>query len=156
MSGIENIVPGFAAALARAPVTFATHRKLLKAMEQTPISARVRAQIGLAIAQQLRCEYCIWVQTCIAEGEGLSGEDVFLARAGTALDPHEATIVKMACHVVSGGVFRNFVEPDAARGLRNAEVRAVVTEVALAIVNGYVVQSIAPTARDTAGLRRAG
>jgi AhpD family alkylhydroperoxidase len=155
MNGIESIVPGFSAALARAPVTLATHRKLLKAQEQTPLSARSRAQIGLAIAQQMRCEYCIWVQSCLAEREGLTGEDAFLARAGTALDPYEAVIVRMACHVVSGGVFRNFVEPDAALCLGRAETKAVVTEVALAIVNWYVVQSIAPTTRDTVGLRRA-
>jgi AhpD family alkylhydroperoxidase len=156
MNSIESIVPGFSAALARAPVTLATQRKLLKALEQTPLPTRSRALIGLAIAQQLRCDYCIWVQTCIAEGAGLTGEDIFLARAGTALDPYEAAIVKMACRVVSGGVFRNFVDPDAARSVGNAEATAVVTEVALAIVNWYVVQSIAPTTRDTVGSRRAG
>jgi AhpD family alkylhydroperoxidase len=156
MNSIESIVPGFTAALARAPVTLATHRKLLKALEQTPLSARCRAQIALAIAQQLRCEYCVWVQTCVAEGAGLTGEDIFLARAGTALDPHEAAIVKMAFRVVSGGVFRNFVDPDAVRCVGSAEATAVVTEVALAIVNWYVVQSIAPTTRDTVGSRRAG
>lgn len=156
MNGIESIVPGFSAALARAPVTLATHRKLMKARAQAPISARSRAQIGIAIAQQLRCEYCVWVQTCIAEAAGLTAEDVFLARAGTALDPHEAAIVKMACLVVSGGIFHNRIAPDLAPSLGNLEAAAVVTEVAFAIVNCYVVQSVAPAIRDTVGTRRAG
>jgi AhpD family alkylhydroperoxidase len=117
MNAIESIVPGFATALGRAPVTLATHRKLLKALEHSQLPDRSRAQIGLAVAQQLRCEYCIWVQTCVAEAAGLNGEDVSLARAGTALDAHEAAIVRLACRIVVDGVFRNRVEPHAARNL---------------------------------------
>jgi AhpD family alkylhydroperoxidase len=155
MNAIASIVPGFNSALGRAPVTLATHHKLVKAREGAPLSARSRAQIGLAIAQQLRCEYCVWVQSCLAEAAGLSGEDIFMARAGTALVAHEAHIVKLACSVVSGGVFRNRLDPEATRGLEEAEAAAVVTEVAFAIVNCYVVQSIAPATRDTL-TRRAG
>jgi AhpD family alkylhydroperoxidase len=156
MVAIDSIAPGFAQALESAPVTLATHRKLLKALEQTPLTARSRAQIGLAIAQQLRCEYCIWVQTCIAEAAGLNGEDVCLARAGTALDLHEASIVKLACRAVSGGVFHNRVDRSQMGSLGDVEAAAVITEVALAIVNCYVLQSIAPTRRDTVGSRRFG
>jgi AhpD family alkylhydroperoxidase len=156
MSRIENIVPGFTAALGRAPVTQVTHHKLLKALEESPISGRSRALIGLAIAQQLRCEYCIWVQTCLAQAAGLNGEDIVLARAGTALSAHEAKIVKMARRVVSDGIFRNRIDPDAQAGLGDFEAAAVVTEVALVIVNCYVLQSLAPTPRDTVGSRRAG
>jgi AhpD family alkylhydroperoxidase len=155
MNAIESIVPGFATALGRAPVTLATHRKLLKALEHSQLSNRSRAQIGLAVAQQLRCEYCIWVQTCVAEATGLNGEDVILARAGTALDAHEAAIARLACRIVVDGVFRNRVKPHAAHNLGNAAVAAVVMEVAFAIVNCYVLQSIAPAARDTVGTRRA-
>jgi AhpD family alkylhydroperoxidase len=156
MNAIESIVPGFATALGRAPVTLATHRKLLKALEHSRLPSRSRAQIGLAVAQQLRCEYCIWVQTCVAEAAGLNGEDVILARAGTALDAHEAAIVKLAYRIVLDGVFRNRVAPNAARNLADAVGGAVVMEVAFAIVNCYVLQSIAPAASDTVGARRAG
>jgi AhpD family alkylhydroperoxidase len=153
---IETIVPGFTAALGRAPVTLATHGKLARALEASPLPARSRALIGVAIAQQLRCEYCVWVQTCVAEAAGLTGEDIFLARAGTALSAREATLLKLACRVVSGGVFRSSVDPASSRGLADTEAAAVVTEVAFAIVNCYVLQSIAPAARDTVGTRRAG
>jgi len=156
MKDIDSIVPGFTAALARSPVTLATHCKLLKVLDHSPLTGRSRAQIGLAIAQQLRCEYCLWVQTSVAEAAGLSGEDVVFARAGTALDAHEAAIIKLACRIVSGGVFHHCVELEAVRDLGDAEAAAVVTEVAFAIVNCYVLQSIAPSARDTVGTRRAG
>lgn len=156
MNAIASIVPGFETALGRAPVTLATHRKLVAALEHSPLTARSRAQIGLAIAQQLRCEYCIWVQACLAEAAGLGAEDIVFARAGTALDPHESAIVKLAGRIVANGVFRNRIEPDASRLLGDAEAAAVVTEVALAIVNCYVLQSIAPAVRDTVGTRRAG
>jgi hypothetical protein len=86
---------------------------------------------------------------------GLNGEDVILARAGTALDAHEAAIARLACRIVVDGVFRNRVKPHAAHNLGNAAVAAVVMEVAFAIVNCYVLQSIAPAACDTVGTRRA-
>jgi AhpD family alkylhydroperoxidase len=156
MDAIDTIVPGFTPALEGAPVTLATHRKLLKALEETPLSERNRVQVGIAIAQQLRCEYCVWVQSCLAARAGLTGEEIFLAGAGTALDHHEAAIVKLACRAVSGGVFRNRVEPGFAGPLTEVEAAAVITEVALAIVNCYVLQSIAPTQKDTVGSRRAG
>jgi AhpD family alkylhydroperoxidase len=156
MMGIDSIVPGFTAALGRAPVTLATHGNLLKALGHSPLPDRNRAQIGLAIAQQLRCEYCLWVQGCVAEAAGLNGEDILFARAGTALDAHEAALVKLACRIVSSGVFRHCVELEAVRDLQDAEAAAVVTEVAFVIVNCYVLQSIAPVARDTVGTRRAG
>ena len=154
MDAIDRIVPGFASALGQAPVTLATQRKLLATLEQTPLSARSRAQIALAIAQRLNCEYCVWVHSCLAEAAGLSGEDIFFARAGTARDPREAAIVKMSCQVVSDGVFRNRLAPEAARALGEPEAAAVVAEVALAIVHCYVLQSIAPAARDAVGTRR--
>lgn len=155
MTPIESIVPGFAPALGRAPVTLATLRKLRAAVEQTPLSARSRALIAVAIAHQLRCDYCVWVHSCLAGTSGLTGEDIFLAGAGTALDKREAAIVKLACRVVSDGVFKNPLATTASRNLGEPEAAAVVAEVALAIVNCYVLQSIAPAARDTVGSRRA-
>jgi AhpD family alkylhydroperoxidase len=156
MTAIESIVPGFVDALGRAPVTLATHRKLAAALRDTPLTERSRALIAVAIAQQLRCEYCIWVHSCLAEAAGVGAEDIFLARTGTALDRDEAALVKMACEVVAGGIFRNRLDPEASRRLGGPRATAVVTEVALAIVNCYVLQSIAPMTRDTVDTGRAG
>jgi AhpD family alkylhydroperoxidase len=155
MNAIDSIVPGFATALGRAPVTLATHRKLLAALGEAPLPTRSRAQIAVAIAQRLHCDYCVWVHSCLAEAAGLSAEDIFFARAGTALDPGEAAIVKTACTVVAKGIFRNRLPEDATRSLGEPQAAAVVVEVALAIVNCYVLQSIAPAARATVGTRRA-
>jgi AhpD family alkylhydroperoxidase len=151
MNEIDAIVPGFTSALQSGPVTLAAHLKLTRALEECQLSSRTRARIGLAIAQQLRCDYCIWVHSLLAEAAGLGSEDIFFARAGTALDPREAAIVKLACRVVAGGVFQNRIECDAAsaRFIGKAEVADVVTQVAYAVVNCYVLQSLAPVARET-------
>jgi AhpD family alkylhydroperoxidase len=150
MNEIDAIVPGFSAALQSGPVTLAAHLKLTRALEESRMSPETRARIGLAIAQQLRCEYCIWVHTLLAESAGLDAEDIFFARAGTALDPREAALVRLACRVVAGGVFQNRIECDAAtaRLIGKAEVADVVTQVAQAVVNCYVLQSLAPVARE--------
>jgi AhpD family alkylhydroperoxidase len=151
MNEIEAIVPGFTTALESGPVTMAAHLKLARALEESQLPAQARARIGLAIAQLLRCEYCVWVHSLLAEGVGLTAEDIFFVRAGTALDPRDAAIVKLACRVVAGGVFQNRIECDeaTARCIGKAEVSDVVTQVAFAVVNCYVLQSLAPAARET-------
>lgn len=156
MTAIESIVPGFVDALGRAPVTLATHRKLAAALRDTPLTERSHALIAVAIAQQLRCEYCIWVHSCLAEAAGVGAEDVFLARAGTALDRDEAArgfgVEAVAEDAARDDLARHLHE----RRLGEPRATAVVTEVALAIVNCYVLQSIAPTTRDKVGTGRAG
>src|SRR6478609_12224310 len=85
MKGIDTLVPGFEAALESIPGTLSAHRRLEKALEGGVFTPRMRAQIGLAVAQQIRCDYCQWVFACLAGKAGLTGEDIVFACAGTAI-----------------------------------------------------------------------
>ena len=157
MNGIDTLVPGFATALESIPGTLHAHRRLEKALEGGSFSARMRAQIGLAVAQQIRCDYCQWVYQCVAAKAGLSGEDLVFASAGTAIDRREAAMLRLARRMVAGGILlkKVDVEPRDNGVLREAEVAEVAAHVAFTILTCYVLQGIAPTRGKPAPSRRA-
>lgn len=157
MKGIDTVVPGFAGALEKIPGTLHAHSRLEKALEGGTFTARMRAQVALAVAHQIRCDYCEWVLSCLAGKAGLSGEDQVFAAAGSAIDRREAAILRLARRMVSGGILlkKVDVEPRDIGVLREAEVAEVAAHVAFTILTCYVLQGIAPTRDKSAPTRRA-
>jgi hypothetical protein len=117
----------------------------------------MRAQIGLAVAQQIRCDYCQWVMGRLASKAGLCGEDQVFASAGTAIDRREAAMLRLAQRMVAGGILlkKVDVEPRDVGVLREAEVAEVAAHVAFTILTCYVLQGIAPMRGKSAPTRRA-
>ena len=157
MKAIDTLVPGFATALEGIPGTLHAHKRLEKALEGGVFSARMRAQVALAVAHQIRCDYCQWVMGRVAAQAGLSGEDALLASAGSALDRREAAMLRLARRMVSGGILlkKVDVEPRDIGVLRESEVAEVAAHVAYTILTCYVLQGIAPTRGKPAPSRRA-
>jgi AhpD family alkylhydroperoxidase len=146
MKDITSLVPGFAAALERAPGTLSTYRDLARALEHSVLPLRCRAQIGLLIAQAVGCEYCAWVHSCLADAQGLNAEDVLFARAGSSRDRHEAAILRVAHKMVAGDELRDALEfvPSQARSASCTVLAEISAHVAFAILTCYVLQGIAP------------
>jgi len=156
MNDLDTLVPGFAAALERVPGTLHAHRRLEKALEVGNLSARHRALIGVAVAHQMRCDYCAWIYTRIAADRGLSGEDILLASAGAALDRREAAIMRLAQRMVAGGILLKRIEcdPRDLGVLADSEVAEIAAHVALAILTCYVLQGLAPSSCGRAAQSR--
>ena len=148
MKEIQSIVPGFDAALDRASWTRTTHDNLARGLAKSVLPLRCRAQIGLLVAQQIRCEYSLWVHSCLAASVGMGAEDVLLAQMGGARDKHEAAILRIAYRMMSGGELRAAVErhPDAFAGTGQTVLTEIAAHVAYAVLACYVLQSIAPRA----------
>jgi AhpD family alkylhydroperoxidase len=152
MKDLNTLVPGFAAALESVPGTLHAHRRLEKALEAGNLSPRNRAQIGVAVAHQVHCDYCIWIYSRIAADRGVSGEDIVFASAGAALDRREAAVMRLAQRMVAGGILLKRVDcdPQDVGLLSESEVAEVAAHVALAILTCYVLQGLAPSARGRA------
>jgi AhpD family alkylhydroperoxidase len=139
-------VPGFLPALQRSPAALEARTKLARTIDEGRLPARTRAQIALVVAQESRCDYCVWAQTVVARQGGLKWEDVTLACAGTAVDPREAAIVRLARVIARTGCF----SPDEVRHLARDplitpnDVVEVVANAALAVLDNYMIQSLAP------------
>ena len=147
MKEIDSVVPGFAAALESIPGTFHAHRRLQSALEGGAFPEKLRAQIALAVAGQIHCDYCSWVIGCVASKAGLTGEEAMLATMGTSLERREAAVLRLAQRMVSGGILlrKVDVEPRDHGVLRESEIAEVAAHVAYTILTCYVVQGIAPS-----------
>jgi hypothetical protein len=158
MKDVASVVPGFEAALDRAPWTRATHANLSRVLEKSVLPLRCRAQIGLLVAQQIRCDYSLWVHGCVAESAGLNGEDIVLAQLGTARDKHEAAVLRIAYRMMSGGELRDAIarDPAAVAGAAQTVLTEIAAHVAYAVLSCYVLQSVAPRVGvESAQTRRA-
>ena len=149
-------VPGFQPALQRSPAAMEARNKLARTIGEGRLHPHQRAKIALAVAQVSQCEYCVWAQTCVARKAGLGWEDIAFACAGTAIDLRDAAIVKLARVIARTGCF----SPDEVRTLvrdpllKPSDVTEIVANAALAVLDNYMIQSLAPAGART-GTRRA-
>jgi AhpD family alkylhydroperoxidase len=146
MKDIQSLVPGFDAALDRASWTRSTHDNLSKLVAKSVLPLRCRVQIALAVAQQIRCDYSLWVHGRIAESIGMSAEDILFAQAASARDRHEAAVLRIAYRMMSGGELRDAMarNPEAFAGQGESVLTEIAAHVAYAVLTCYVLQGIAP------------
>jgi AhpD family alkylhydroperoxidase len=149
-------IPGFLPALQRSPAAMEARCKLARTISEGRLSPRQRAQIALVVAQESQCDYCIWAQTNVARQAGLGWEDIAFACAGTALDARDSAIVKLARVIAKTGCFSPTEVRALARDplLKPADVTEIVANAALAVLDNYMIQSLAPADART-GTRRA-
>ena len=146
MRDIDSLVPGFAAALERLPGSSEAYGNLMRSLDKGSLSMRNKAEIGLLVAQRVRCDYCIWVMSRLAERRGLSGEDVLFAGLGIARGRRSAAVLRLAHKMIEGPKIATTIECDPAdsRMFSDGELAEIVAEVALAVLTCSVLQSIAP------------
>ena len=86
-------VPDFIARMPRAalPGAWAEERDL-EMSDATALTPREKALISLAVAAQIPCQYCIWLDTRSAKAAGASDEEIAEAVTMSALTRHWSTI----------------------------------------------------------------
>ena len=155
MHALESLVPGFDRAIARMPGATPAWRVLTHSADESALPPRAAAFVALAVAQRTGGGYARWALARVAASAGLSAEDIFLATAGTALDPREATVVKAAGTMASQArftdtaVFRELTEM-----LGSESASKVLAHVALALLACDVLDSIAPDRQPASPSRR--
>lgn len=148
-------IPGFLPALERSPEAQEARMRLDRTIRNGTLTSRQRAMIALAVAHQAGFEYCCWAQANIGHAAGLSGEDLMLASMGTALDRREAAIVRLSREIARSGTFSEQEVRKLPQDpiLTRSEMLEVVANVAAAVIDNYIIQSIAPET-TTAQTRR--
>ena len=139
-------IPGFLPALDRSPEAQEARMRLDRTIRNGTLPNRARAMIALAVAHQAGFDYCVWAQTNIARAAGLSGEEILLSGMGTALDRREAAIVRLAREIARSGTFSEQEVRKLPQDpiLTRSEMLEVVANVAAAVIDNYIIQSIAP------------
>ena len=141
-----GFIPGFQKTLQSSPAALEARVKLMRTIANGKFTPRIRALVALVVTQESRSEYATWAQGCIARRAGLTGEDVVFAQAGTALDGREAAIARLARIIARTGCF----DPDEVRSLARdpllqaSDVLEIVANSALAVLDNYLIQGLAP------------
>lgn len=139
-------IPGFTQALQTSPAALEARSKLLNTISNGRFTPRLRSIVALVVTQEGRSDYAAWAQTCVARRAGLTGEDMVFAAGATALDGREAAVARLAHIIARTGCF----DPDEIRRLTRdprllpCDVVEIVANSALAVLDNYLIQGLAP------------
>jgi alkylhydroperoxidase family enzyme len=141
-----GFIPGFMRALQTSPAALEARAKLLNTITRGRFTPRLRAIVALVVTQEGRSDYAAWAQASVARRAGLTGEDIVFAGMATALDGREAAVARLAHFIARTGCF----DPDEVRRLSRdprlqaSDVVEIVANSALAVLDNYLIQGLAP------------
>ena len=103
------------------------------------LSAKVREQIALAVADANSCEYCLSAHTAIGKRVGLSENEIAASRQASSGDARTDAALKFAHQIVikRGEVGDRDVQSVRAAGFSDGEITEIVANVALNIFTNY-------------------
>ena len=103
------------------------------------MTAQIREQIALAVAQVNGCDYCLAAHSAIGRMVGLTADQIRDSRLGTAVDPRADALIRFALKVVDarGGVADTDLEAVRRAGFDDAAIVEVVANVALHVFTNY-------------------
>jgi AhpD family alkylhydroperoxidase len=87
-------VPGFFKAFPEAGIAGAWNEfKTIQLDPKTALSNKVKELIGLAVAAQIPCQYCIYFHTAVAKANGATDEEISEAVAMASITRHWSTVL---------------------------------------------------------------
>jgi uncharacterized peroxidase-related enzyme len=134
-----GLVPNLTRALANSPAALQGYLDLSGALASASLSARLREQIALTVAEVNACSYCLSAHTAIGGKLGLTPEQILDARRATAGEPKAAAVLALARHIViERGEVRD-ADLRAARdaGVTDGEIAETVVTVALNVLTNW-------------------
>lgn len=148
---LDRLVPGFDRTLDATPGARHAWRVLQDNVARSALGERVSALVHVSVASQAGGDYARWAIGRQAARQGLSGEDILLASAGTAIDGREAVIVKAARRMAAQA---RLADTEAYRALERLigpePAVQVLSHVALALLACDVLDRVAPGATTAA------
>jgi len=135
-----GVIPNMTRVMAQAPATLDGYVAFSGALGAGKLSAKVREQIALAVAETNLCRYCLSAHAAIGAKVGLTPAEIDAARHATAADPKAAAAVRLARAIVTqrGEVSDAELQKARAAGLGDGELLEVVANVALNLFTNYV------------------
>ncbi len=92
IEGMFGKVPEFIKKFPKAGIVGAWEEaKSLEFSENTALSPKVKSLIGIAVAAQIPCEYCVYADTIAAKNAGATDEEIAEAVGMAALTRHWST-----------------------------------------------------------------
>src|SRR5262249_22502815 len=95
-----GLVPNMTRAMANSPAVLDGYLQLSGALGKGTLSAKLREQLSLAIAQVNGCDYCLAAHSAVGKTVGLTAEQVQDSRRGTAVDAKAEALIRFALDVL--------------------------------------------------------
>lgn len=139
VNGKLGMVPNMARTMANAPSVLDGYLAFSGSLAKGALSAKVREQIALTVAQRNRCEYCLAAHSTIGKMVGLSEEQILDSRQAKAVDSKTEALLRFAGRLVDNRGRISDIELNELRnlGVDDSTVAEVVANVALNIFTNY-------------------
>ncbi len=134
-----GVVPNLMRTFGHSPAALEAYLGFKATLGSGVLSAKVREQIALTVAEINSCDYCLAAHSLMGKGAGLTGDAIFAARRAEAADQKIDALLKFTAVVVES---RGLVSDDALAAVRDAgasdaEIIETVAHVALNILTNY-------------------
>ena len=94
MQQMLGLVPTFMKAFPKVAISPAWNEmKMLQMNPGTELSGKMKELVGLAVAAQIPCEYCVYFHTMAARANGATDEEIREAIAMAAITRHWSTVL---------------------------------------------------------------
>lgn len=133
-------VPNVMRTMASSPAVIEGYLGLSGALGTGRLSAGLREQLALAVAEENGCNYCLAAHSLLGRHAGLTDADIAAARRGKASDPRAHAAIRFALAVVAsrGGVADGDLERVRGAGFGDGEIAEIVANVALSALTNYI------------------
>lgn len=134
-----GVVPNLMRTFGHSPATLEAYLGFSGTLATGVLSAKVREQIALSVAEANACDYCLAAHSLIGKGAGLTPDAILAARRAAAADPKTDALLKFAAAVVAtrGLVADEALASVRSAGASNAEIVETVAHVALNLLTNY-------------------
>ena len=134
-----GMVPNMMRTMANAPAVLEGYLQLSGSLSHGTLSAKVREQIALTVAQANDCNYCLAAHSAIGKMAGLTTDQIRNSRLGTANDPKTESLIQFAQKVVEkrGQISDDDLIQVRQAGFDDGAIAEVVASVALDIFTNY-------------------
>lgn len=139
VQGKLGLVPNMTRAMVNSPAVLDGYLSLSGALTKGSLSAKIREQIALTVAEKNDCDYCLAAHSTIGKMVGLSIDQIQDSRRGSAVDPKVDALLRFASKVVQvqGKVSDSDLQVVRHAGFDDGAIAEVVANVALNIFTNY-------------------
>ncbi|MBX3277899.1 MAG: carboxymuconolactone decarboxylase family protein [Acidobacteria bacterium] len=134
-----GMVPNLMRTFANSPAALEGYLNFSGALGGGLLSAKLREQIALTVADANSCEYCLSAHTAIGKMVGLDENELVASRRATASNARTDAALKFAHQIVvkRGEVLDSEVQAVREAGYSDGEITEIVAHVALNIFTNY-------------------
>jgi uncharacterized peroxidase-related enzyme len=132
-------VPNLYRALANSPAALHGYLAMRDELAKGVLSARVREQLALLVAQENSCGYCVSAHSLRGTRMGFTEDELLRTRKADSDDLHTRLILQVAQQTIrtGGKVSDELLTSARAAGVSDAELAEIVAHVALNVLSNY-------------------